>query len=154
MKPTDLARKHLDHKLEPVRGMLALLTPPSTGWLRAIRHALGMSSAQLADRMGISQSGVVRLELSEKRGTISVNTLRKAAEALDCTVVYALVPNKALESVVFDRANDIAARLLARVNHSMLLESQGVDEDVLREELRGLRAELLAGNPSRLWNEL
>ena len=113
-----------------------------------------MSSRQMADRMSISQSGVVRLEQSEKRGTISLNTLRKAAEALDCVVVYALVPNKALESVVVDRANEIATRQLARVNHSMRLESQGVDEGDLKEELDSLRTELLAGAPSRLWNEL
>lgn len=154
MKLANLARKHIDRRLAPLRTLATELTTPSTGWVRAIRQAMGMPSTQLAVRLGLTQSGVVQLEQSEKRGSISLNTLRKAAEALDCTLVYALVPNKALEEIVYERAGEIAAEQLARVNHSMRLEAQGVEDDDLQAEHARLRSELLAGNPARLWNNL
>src|SRR5487761_199273 len=63
---------------------------PTRGWIKAIREALGMSSEQLAKRLGVKQPTVAAIERSETRGTIELATLRRAAEALDCTLVYAL----------------------------------------------------------------
>jgi transcriptional regulator with XRE-family HTH domain len=54
--------------------------------------------------MGVKQPSVVALEQSEAKGTIELATLRRVAEALDCTLVYALVPNRPLEQTVRDRA--------------------------------------------------
>jgi predicted DNA-binding mobile mystery protein A len=54
--------------------------------------------------------------------------LRRAAEALDCTLVYALVPNSSLEAVIEARARKIATRELHRVSHTMRLEAQGTDD--------------------------
>jgi predicted DNA-binding mobile mystery protein A len=64
------------------------------------------------------------IEKSEAAGKIQLNTLRRAAEALDCTLVYALVPNRLLEDAVTARARDIAVRDLRRVAHTMRLEAQ------------------------------
>lgn len=83
-----------------------------------------MSSAQLASRLGISQPSLVGLEQSEAKGTIALATLKRVAEALDCTVVYALLPNKSLETTLRDRARAFARRRRAPVEHSMLLEDQ------------------------------
>src|ERR671914_403124 len=94
--------------------------PPVRGWIKAIREALGMTTAQLARRMGIRQPSVVALEQSEVKGTIELATLRRAAEALDCTLVYALIPNKPLEATVRERARAFARRRLRPVEHSML----------------------------------
>ena len=85
-----------------------------------------MSTAQLANRLGIRQPSLVALEQSEAKGTIELATLRRAAEALDCTLVYALVPNKPLETTLRDRARAFARRRRAPVEHSMLLEDQKV----------------------------
>ena len=66
------------------------------------RHlgGLGISSAQLAGRRGVKQPSVIALEQSEVKGTIELATLRRVAEALGCTVVYSLVLNKPLETMV------------------------------------------------------
>ena len=80
--------------------------PPVRGWIKAIRDALGMSMEQLAERLKIKQPSLATLEKSEAKGTIELATLRRVAEALDCTLVYALVPNKPLET---DQAEGQAA---------------------------------------------
>ncbi len=95
-----------------------------------------MSTAQLAKRLGIKQPSLVALEQSEAKGTIELATLRRAAEALDCTLVYALVPNKPLETTVRDRARAFARRRRGPVEHSMLLEDQKVNSESTRSAAR------------------
>jgi predicted DNA-binding mobile mystery protein A len=117
------ARQRLDERLQPLKPG-DRLRPPPKGWVRAIRDALGMTGVQFARRLGIKPQSVDALEQSEASGTIQLKTLRRAAEALDCTLVYALVPNDSLESTVRARARKIALRALGRVAHTMKLEAQ------------------------------
>jgi predicted DNA-binding mobile mystery protein A len=84
---------------------------------------------QFARRLRLTPQAVIGLERSEASGTIQLDTLRRAAEALDCTLVYAIVPNESLASMVDKRARAIALRALHRVSHSMALEDQQVDRD-------------------------
>jgi len=119
------SRSHLDQRFKEL-GSVTLYITPVRGWIAAIRGALGMSSAQLAKRLGIKQPSVVAMEKSEARGAIELATLRRVAEALDCQLIYALVPNKPLEAMVRDRARIFSRRRLAPVEHSMMLEGQAV----------------------------
>ena len=109
-----------------------------------------MSSAQLAQRLGVKQPSVVALEQSEAKGTIALATLRRAAEALNCTLIYALVPNQPLESMVRERAREVARRRRAPIEHSMLLEDQAVNAQDGEARLAEFILEL---NPARLWDE-
>ena len=145
-----LARKHLDKALTPFREALAQPRPPK-GWVRAIRDALGMTSRQLAARMGYSQSSITGLEQGEEAETISLKTLRQAAEALDCQLVYALVPKATLDETVRRRAQALAEEHLARVHHTMRLENQALREGALADELERLTDSILSGRASRLW---
>src|ERR1700689_3974500 len=111
MKKARLAaqsRSHLDERFREL-GPSKRYAPPVRGWIKAFREALGMSTAQLAKRLGIKQPSLVALEQSEAKGTIELATLRRVAEALDCTLVHALVPNKPLETTFRDRARVRAA---------------------------------------------
>jgi predicted DNA-binding mobile mystery protein A len=128
------ARRALDSRLAPFRTSDALAVPPR-GWVRAIRDALGMTTEQLARRMGVRAQSVSDLERSERLGTVQLKTLKRAAEALDCRLVYALVPNEGLDSRVERRAAEIAARTLARVGHTMALEDQAVAPKEQQAEL-------------------
>src|SRR5262249_45646926 len=119
---TGLARKQLDRRLAPLLKAEALARPPR-GWIRAIRDALGMTTAQLAHRIGVSQPRVVRLEKSEIEDSVTLATLRQAAEALDCALVYAFLPKQPLEELVRERARQLAEKQLARTHHSMRLEN-------------------------------
>ena len=128
MKKARLAaqsRSNLDERFREL-GPLTRYSPPVRGWIKAVREALGMTAEQLGKRLGIRQPSVVRIEQSEAKGTIELATLRRVAEALDCTLVYALVPNKPLEAAVRDRARAFLRARRAPVEHSMLLEDQSV----------------------------
>lgn len=120
------SRSHLDERFKAL-GPVTRYSSPVRGWIKAVREALGMTTAQLAKRLGMKQPSVVAIEQSEAKGTIELSTLRRVAEALDCTLVYALVPNKPLEAAVRDRARAFVRRRRGPVEHSMLLEDQKVE---------------------------
>jgi len=122
---TAQSRSHLDERFKDL-GPVTRYSPPVRGWIKAVREALGMTTAQLAKRLGVKQPSVVAIEQSEAKGTIELATLRRVAEALDCTLVYALVPKKPLEAAVRDRARAFVRRRRGPVEHSMLLEDQKV----------------------------
>ncbi len=126
---------------------------PEGGWIATIRQALGMSMAQLADRLRIHRQSVASLEEREVEGTISLDALRRAADALDCDVVYAVVPRRgALHTQVEARAGAVAARLVGRAGQSMALEAQSVaaSEAAAQHEVETRR--LLAELPRDLWS--
>jgi predicted DNA-binding mobile mystery protein A len=121
-----LQRKQLDAKLMVAANVQA----PRDGWIRTIRTALGMSAAQLGRRLGVSQQEATDLERRERSGSITLSTLAKAAEALDCDLQVTFVPKTSLDEAVKRQA---AAKALAernRVLHTMRLEAQdeGVDD--------------------------
>jgi predicted DNA-binding mobile mystery protein A len=94
-----------------------------------------MTTRQLAERLGVTQSTASKLEASEAAGTIQLNSLARAAEALGCTVVYALVPNESLEATIERQARAVAAEELGAVDLTMALEGQrvGIDQSLLEE---------------------
>lgn len=112
-----------------------------------------MTGVQLARRMGVAPASVAGMERREVAGTISLTTLRKAADALQCDIVVALVPRKPLDVLVAERARHVARVNLDRVAHSMALEQQG-NSDEFRERLIDHEASRLMNESSRtLWNE-
>ncbi|MEJ0040341.1 MAG: mobile mystery protein A [Gammaproteobacteria bacterium] len=126
---------------------------PTRGWIKALREAFGMTTAQLAKRLGVAQPSVVGLEQAEASKAITLKTLERAARALDCTLVYALVPRKPLESLVQERAREVARMRLQTISHSMVLENQRVLEDDERAQLERLAQQLIDGPGSALWDE-
>ena len=109
-----------------------------------------MSSAQLAKRLQLSQPTIAKIEQSEMRGTIQLATLRRVAEAVNCTLVYALVPNEPLETIVQKRARKAALRQLRAVEHTMLLEDQAVRLNDIETRIEDIAREI---NPRRLWDD-
>ena len=145
------ARQHLDSRLARFRALTSEARP-HRGWIRAVRDALGMSSTELGVRMGIDQSSVIALERSETRDSIRLDSLRRAAEALDCDLVYALVPRTSLDDSVLAQARRKAAEHLAPIAHSMRLEDQAVSERDAAEQLDELGARFV--DRRGLWSEL
>ena len=80
---------------------------PRCGWTKTIRLALGMSSQALATRLGMTAQGVRKLEQGEANGTISLNTLARLAQGLDCEVHYMLVPRISLIEQVLRRTHAV-----------------------------------------------
>ncbi len=131
------ARRRLDDRYKSVRPV-GDLGRPNKGWIRAVRDALGMSGTELAARMGVSQQVVSEIERNERQATARLETLARAADAMDCELVYALVPRTTLEEIVRAQARRRAVGHLAPVIHHGRLESQEVSDgeiDALVEEL-------------------
>ena len=117
------SRKLLDDHFEEWQHLRQLARPPR-GWVRAVREALGMSAATLAARLGTTAGAVTRLEQSEAADRIRLDTLRRAADALGCDLVYLLVPRRPLNAIVRDRARELAHRQVSAVEQTMRLEDQ------------------------------
>ena len=117
------SRALLDNHFDEWQPLRALARPPR-GWVRAIREALGMSAAVLAARLGTTAGAVTRLEQSEAADRIRLDTLRRAADALGCDLVYLLVPRRPLTATVQERAREVARVQAAAIEQTMLLEDQ------------------------------
>lgn len=148
-RKASLSRRQLD---AVVGSRLSAIFPPrpARGWVAAIRSALGMTTRQLAGRMGIRQPSIIALEKAEVAGTVSLNTLRRAAEALDCDLAYVLIPRKPLDETVRCRARGIAEAHVAATSHTMQLEGQGISARARAAEVTRL-ADALVNGGSRLW---
>ena len=132
---------------------------PRDGWIAAVREALGMTGRQFAERLGVSPSGVTHLEARERDDTITLAAMRRAAAALNCDLVYAIVPRAGtkharsedlLDAMIAERAREIASAEIARVAHTMSLEGQGTvlaERRALIEE----RVAVLREMPRRVW---
>lgn len=136
------ARHALDRRFPELRALAQQAVTPHGGWVRAIREAVGMSATDLGARMGTHETSVFSLERHERTGRVRLDTLARAADALDCDLVYALVPRRPLERMVEERAQLLAAQLLGRVGHSMTLEGQQVGSAAVQEQLREQAARL------------
>ena len=147
----ELARKNLDRKLAFLREQS--LPRPRGGWIRAIRDSLGMTSRQLAKRMGVVQSRIVALEKAEATDSTTLKSLREAAEALNCQLVYALVPKAPLDEVLRERAAAKALDQFGHVAQGMMLENQSLTTGQMHEELERLTAEILNEPLRYLWED-
>lgn len=127
-------------------------TPPRRGWVRAIREALGMTQAQLGNRLRVSRQSVQDMEKAEAERRITLESLDRLAQAMGCRVVYALVPEDgSLEDLRIRRANELAEALLKPTDHSMKLEAQGVKKSERERQRKMLAEELLRDSPRKLW---
>lgn len=149
---SELQLRQLDASLNRWRSADLPPRPPS-GWVKAIRESLGMAAAHLAARLGVTTSTVTRLETSEADDTISLGTLRRAAEALDCELRYALIPKQSLADTLESRAMSLARQQMAAVSHSMALEAQSTSREAVKLQTRALAEELLKGSRRALWRE-
>lgn len=145
-----LLLRQMDAKLQEVR-TTALPTVPRKGWIEAIRTALGMSVAQLAARLSMTESGVRKLEESETQRTISLQTLDKVAEAMHCRVYYVLIPDASLTEVCEEQARYVSASLVGKVAHSMSLESQRVSDEETARQIDEAANRLLQDEGKKLW---
>lgn len=151
-KQKKLARKQLDEtvkRFEPLKTVAA----PKKGWIRAIRDTLGMTGEQLAKRMNVNQQRVARIEQDEKLGKVTLNTMRSAAEALDCVFVYCVVPRSSLEQTVRDQAILVAKKRMTRSNQMMRLEEQELSENEKEKALEDLIDSVTNEMPKSLWDE-
>ena len=144
------ARRRLDERFRRLRP-LEDEPRPHKGWIRAIRNALGMSGTELAARIGVSQQRVSQIEHSEQLDTITLETLRRVANALDCDLVYVLEPRTSLDEAVREQAHKKAARHLAPLSHHSRLEDQALTDNDEAAQLEEFASQFI--DRKGLWTE-
>jgi predicted DNA-binding mobile mystery protein A len=145
-----IARKSLEARFSQIRPV-DRFARPYKGWIRAIRDSLGMTTIQLAQRLGVSQPRISAIEKNEVNNSLTLETLMRVAEALDCRFVYALVPNSSLDDLVRQQARKVALESLSQVEQSMRLEDQEVMGAERQSQLEDLIDDLIAHDLRRIW---
>ena len=142
----------LETKISAYRPLSSTATPP-TGWLTAIRSALGMSLQQLANRLSITKQSVQEIEQREQSGSISIKSLREAARALDMELVYGFVPKDgSLDALIDRKARMLATKIVSRTSHTMKLEDQENSEGRIKKAIDERTALLKHEMPKMLWD--
>lgn len=112
---------------------------PKSGWLRAVREALGISQKQIAKATQLAQQNIAAFERAESRDRITLQNLRRVAEAMGCELVYAIVPKSGtIQDLAESRARAEASKRVRAVHHTMVLEDQasGDVEDLIEKETK------------------
>jgi predicted DNA-binding mobile mystery protein A len=129
------------------------LVVPSEGWVRSVRTALGMSGALLGRRLGVTRASVSNTEKAELNGGVTLKAMQQMAEGMGCRFVYAIVPEKDIEAVVYRRAVEKARERVKAASVHMALEDQALSKDKLEVEVKRLADEMLDKSNSELWND-
>ena len=144
-------RRILDQKLSQYSKINFSI--PKNGWIKAVREALGLTTAQLGERMKIAASNITILENREISKTTTLETMERAATAMGCKFVYALVPDTSLEEIVQIQAKKSAKELIQEIHHHIKLEKQKVNSELEKEQIDELAKEILNKMDSRLWRK-
>lgn len=132
---------------------LQKVAPPPTGWIKAIRNAIGMSMLQLGKRLSITKQSVQDIERREKDGSISIKALREAARALDMQLVYGFVPNDgSLEALIDRKAKELAIQIVQRTSNSMKLEDQENSKQRIEKAIEERATIIKNEMPKTLWD--
>ncbi len=132
---------------------LQKVAPPPTGWIKAIRNAIGMSMLQLGKRLSITKQSVQDIERREKDGSISIKALREAARALDMQLVYGFVPNDgSLEALINRKAKELATQIVQRTSNSMKLEDQENSKQRIEKAIEERATIIKNEMPKTLWD--
>ena len=132
---------------------LQKVAPPPTGWIKAIRNAIGMSMLQLGKRLSITKQSVQDIERREKDGSISIKALREAARALDMQLVYGFVPNDgSLEALIDRKAKELAIQIVLRTNNTMKLEDQENTKQRIEKAIEERAIAIKNEMPKTLWD--
>jgi predicted DNA-binding mobile mystery protein A len=152
MKRNKIQLDHLEMKIRMFAPLTKVAIPP-TGWIKAVRMALGMSLQQLANRISITKQSVQEMEKREKEGSISLKSLRDAAQALDMEFVYGFVPKDgSLDALIDRKSEEFATKIVNRTSQTMRLEDQENSEIRLGKAIQERKAMLKQEIPKVLWD--
>lgn len=146
-----LIREQLDQKLAILREFAGHRL--FGGWIKTIREALGMTSGDLASRVGVNQSRIIHMEKSEGDGNIKISTMVKIANALNMDFVYGFAPRTPLNTMVQEQAEKIALQKMKRLNHTMLLEMQALSEVERNKALQDMIDKILTEEHKDFWKK-
>ena len=120
-----------------------------TGLIREFREGLGMTLSNLADSTGVATSTIAQAERREIKGNnLNLDTLQRAASAMNCELTYTFVPKTNMRKFVEKQAYKKAKKILERADLHMALEDQKVTSE-LNERIHRLAEKLV--NQGKVW---
>ena len=147
-----LQLQQLNNKMLGFAPLKQVAIPP-TGWIKAIRTALGMSMQQLGNKLAISKQGILDIENREKEGSITIKSLKEIGRVLDMQLVYGFVPNNgSLDALIEKRAIELATKIVMRTSNTMKLEDQGNSNERIKKAITERAAEIKNKTPKILWD--
>lgn len=152
MGKKSLQLQQLNSKMLGFSSLKQVAMPP-TGWIKAIRTAIGMSMQQLGNKLNVSKQGVMDIEKREKDGSITIKSLREIARAMDMQLVYGFVPNDgSLDALIEKRATELATQIVMRTANTMKLEDQANSKKRIETAIRERAAAIKNEMPKILWD--
>ncbi|MBJ7881001.1 mobile mystery protein A [Gelidibacter salicanalis] len=152
MNKKRLQIEQLDRKLKGFREAVQV-TQPTIGWLKTVRVSIGMSLQQVADKLAITKQSVQEIEIREKEGSITLNSLKETANALDMQLVYGLVPKDGtIDDLIERKAKELALRIVSRTSNTMKLEDQENSKERLQKAIEERKAIIKNEMPKSLWD--
>lgn len=150
----ELKIKQVDNLLDETKPKRKVKRPKK-GWIQLIRTTLGMSARALGERCGLSQSRISLIEKGEADGSLTLNTLEKVAEGLDCELVYFLVPKQSqtLQAIRERQAEKKAKFLNQYTEIHMSLEQQPTSKNFQNATQDKIKSDLLEKWPRDFWDE-
>jgi predicted DNA-binding mobile mystery protein A len=139
-------RKMRAKQIEKELSGFSRLTCPQIGWVKTIRETLGMNTRQLGSRCNVTSERIIKIEADEVEGRTTVATLEKIAEAMNCKLVYAFVPNSEMIEFIEKTAEEKARTQLMQTAHHMALEDQKVSVESMKDQIEILKGEILKNN--------
>lgn len=129
------------------------IIPPPTGWIKALRTAIGMSMQQLGKRLSITKQSVQDMEKREKEGSITIKALRETAKVLDMQLIYGFVPNDgSLEALIDRKAKELAMQIVLRTSNTMKLEDQENNKQRIERAIQERAITIKNKMPKTLWD--
>lgn len=152
MAKKKLQIQQLNSKMEMYSNLLSIAVPPS-GWIRAIRTALGMSMQQLGNKLSITKQSVGDMERREKDGSITLKALRETANAMDMQLIYGFVPKGGtLDDLIERKAKELAIQIVMRTSNTMKLEDQENSKMRIEKAIAERTEEIINEMPKILWD--
>jgi len=147
-----LQLQHLHSKMSSFASVIEVAVPP-TGWITAIRKALGMSLEQLARKLSVTKQNVFDIESREKQGSVTLKSLKEIARALDMQFVYGFVPLEgSLDALIEQKARRLAKEIVLRTSNSMALEDQANGEERIEKAIEERTQIIIGQMPKILWD--
>ncbi len=152
MSKKSLQLQQLNSKMSSFSSLKQVALPP-TGWIKAIRTAIGMSMLQLGNKLSVSKQGIQAMEIREKDGSITIKSLKEIGRVMDMQLVYGFVPNDgSLDEMIEKRATDLATKIVLRTVSTMKLEDQANSEQRIEKAIKERAAEIVNELPKMLWD--
>ena len=152
MDKRSLQLQQLNSKMQAFESLEKIAVPP-TGWIKAVRLALGISLEQLGKKLSITRQSAQALEQREKDESVTIKSLREAAKALDMHLVYGFIPKDgSLDALIDRKAKELAKMIVLRTSNTMKLEDQENSKERIEKAITERTMEIKNEMPKTLWD--